>query len=50
MSLGLRQLRLSPDVFWRLSLPEWRALLDSGMPGLTRGALENLMRLYPDGQ
>lgn len=50
MSLGLKQLRLSPDVFWRLSLPEWRALFDRASPALGRSDLEILMKLYPDGQ
>jgi uncharacterized phage protein (TIGR02216 family) len=43
-------LRLTPDVFWRLSLPEWRALWDAGgAPALQRSDFENLMRRYPDG-
>jgi uncharacterized phage protein (TIGR02216 family) len=50
MSLGLKQLRLSPDTFWKLSLPEWRALIDTVSPAMARGDLETLMKLYPDGQ
>jgi len=50
MSLGLKQLRLSPDVFWKLTLPEWRALFDVSAPALARRDLETLMKLYPDGQ
>jgi uncharacterized phage protein (TIGR02216 family) len=45
-------LRLSPDTFWRMSLVEWRALLDGrfgGAPALARNDLQSLMRMYPDG-
>jgi uncharacterized phage protein (TIGR02216 family) len=44
-------LRLTPAVFWSLSLVEWRALLDaqSGAPALSRAGLDALMRSYPDG-
>jgi uncharacterized phage protein (TIGR02216 family) len=46
-------MQLTPDVFWALSLPEWRALLD-GRAGaraqpLARGEMEHLMRMHPDG-
>jgi uncharacterized phage protein (TIGR02216 family) len=46
-------MRLAPDVFWALSLPEWRALLD-GRAGakarpMARTELEHLMRMHPDG-
>jgi uncharacterized phage protein (TIGR02216 family) len=50
MSLGLRRFRLAPDVFWRLSLPEWRALIvppRRAVP-LARAELEDLMTRYPD--
>jgi uncharacterized phage protein (TIGR02216 family) len=46
-------LRLSPDAFWRMSLVEWRALMDGrfgeAAPTLARNDLQNLMRMYPDG-
>jgi uncharacterized phage protein (TIGR02216 family) len=45
-------LRLTPDTFWRLSLCEWRALLDGrfgAAPTLARNDFQNLMRMYPDG-
>ncbi len=46
-------MRLTPSVFWALSLPEWRALLDGRGGGkakpLGRGELEQLMRMHPDG-
>ena len=50
--LGLGTLRLTPDAFWALSLPEWRALLDgrfarSATP-LARAELDRLMQAYPD--
>jgi uncharacterized phage protein (TIGR02216 family) len=46
-------LRLTPDTFWRLSLREWRALLDGRFgntaPALARNDLQHLMQRYPDG-
>jgi uncharacterized phage protein (TIGR02216 family) len=46
-------LRLSPDIFWRMSLVEWRAVMDGRFgghaPSLARNDLQNLMRIYPDG-
>jgi uncharacterized phage protein (TIGR02216 family) len=47
-------LRLTPDIFWALSLVEWRALLDGrfgrSTPALARNDLQQLMRMYPDGR
>ncbi len=41
---------LAPEAFWRLSVAEWRALVEDGPPQtLTRTALEALVRAYPDG-
>jgi len=50
MTLGLSRLRLSPDVFWRLSLPEFSAMAGAfGQPaGLSRGEVEALMSRFPD--
>lgn len=50
LRFGLGHLRLTPDAFWRLSLPELRALLGtSEMPATsTRLELEELMALFPD--
>jgi uncharacterized phage protein (TIGR02216 family) len=50
MALGLARLRLSPDVFWRLSLPELAAMTGApGEPaGLLRRDVEALMRRFPD--
>ena len=57
MELGLGVLHISPDVFWRMSLAEWRAVRDGalGSRGLGLGnqpvfgeELSNLMKTYPD--
>lgn len=50
MTLGLSRLRLSPDVFWGLSLPELAAMAGAfGEPaGLSRRDVETLMRQFPD--
>jgi uncharacterized phage protein (TIGR02216 family) len=50
MSLGLHHLRLAPDMFWRLSLPEWRALTASARrtAPLARAEFEDLMSRHPD--
>ena len=49
MSFGLHHLRLTPAVFWRLSLSEWRALTTPprGQP-LGRTQFEQLMLQHPD--
>jgi uncharacterized phage protein (TIGR02216 family) len=45
-------LRLTPAVFWALSLKEWRALLAGCAPRtpapLDRADLDRLLQLYPD--
>ncbi|MDH4440226.1 MAG: phage tail assembly chaperone, partial [Rhizobium sp.] len=50
MTLGLARLRLSPEVFWRLSLPEFVAMSGgfdrSG--GISRGDVERMMQRFPD--
>ncbi|WP_040300433.1 phage tail assembly chaperone [Agrobacterium albertimagni] len=50
MTLGFSRLRLSPHVFWGLSLPELAAMAgafgESG--GLSRREVEALMRQFPD--
>lgn len=47
---GLGYLRLAPDAFWRLSLPELNALIGGNeLPATaTRQGLEALMALFPD--
>jgi len=42
-------LRLSPQIFWSLSLPEWRALTTPPQPpSLGRREFSRLLQLYPD--
>ncbi len=50
MTLGLARLRLSPHVFWGLSLPELAAMAGAiGTPaGLSRRDVEALMQRFPD--
>lgn len=47
---GLSRLRLAPEAFWALSLPELAALIGAeASPGsATRNDLENLMARFPD--
>jgi uncharacterized phage protein (TIGR02216 family) len=46
--------RLTPDVFWAMSLSEWRAAVNGfarrshRAAPLTRSDFEHLMTLYPD--
>jgi len=43
------RLGLSPEVFWRLSLVEWRALTaPPPAPALSRASLFALIDRYPD--
>ena len=43
------RLGLAPEAFWRLSLPEWRALTETPpAPVLTRPGLSALIDRYPD--
>jgi len=52
MTLGLGRLRLAPEIFWRLTLPELaaaaRALGQRGDAPMARGELEGLMTRFPD--
>jgi uncharacterized phage protein (TIGR02216 family) len=50
LRFGLGHLRLTPDAFWRLSLPELKALLGANeVPEMAgRQALDELMALFPD--
>ena len=50
LRFGLGHLRLIPDAFWRLSLPELIALTGgTELPATaTRQGLEALMALFPD--
>ncbi len=49
-------MRIPPDQFWRMSLPEWRAAVTGfqnrrgARPApLARSEFESLMEAYPDG-
>lgn len=43
------RLGVTPEAFWRLSLPEWRALTESPpAPVPSRAALAALIARYPD--
>ena len=48
MALGFSHLRLSPEVFWALTLPELAAMAGGKRDGMTRVGLEGLMRRFPD--
>ena len=47
---GLGQLRLPPDVFWRLTPVELQIMLgaDNALPPLTRARLAELAAAFPD--
>ena len=47
---GLLGLRLTPEVFWRLSPVELRIMLgaDAAAPAFTRARLEELAAAFPD--
>jgi len=52
MTLGLGRLRLAPDRFWRLTLPELAAAARAFQPAtdapMVRGELAALMTRFPD--
>ncbi len=52
MRVGLCDLRLSPDVFWRLTPLELKLMLgaDGAAPGLSRARLDELVAAFPDGR
>ncbi|RKE85509.1 phage tail assembly chaperone [Rhizobium sp. AG855] len=50
MTLGFHRLRLLPEVFWRLSLPEFVAM-SGGFDrpgGISRAEVERMMSRFPD--
>ncbi len=49
LRLAALRFGLAPDAFWRLSLVEWRALVDAPSGALNRAGLEALARAWPDG-
>lgn len=50
MKLGLQGLRLTPDVFWRLTPAELRLMLgaDQDAGAMDRAGLRDLMAAFPD--
>jgi uncharacterized phage protein (TIGR02216 family) len=54
MSLGLGRLRLTPETFWRMTLPELaaaaRALQLMQQKPFEKADLARLMRDYPDAE
>ena len=49
MRLAAQRFGIGPEGFWRLSLPEWRALVETEPPAvLKRGELQRLMGEHPD--
>ena len=49
LRLAAERFAIGPEAFWRLSLPEWRALAEGTAPEvLGRGGLEGLMAEHPD--
>lgn len=50
MRAGLQELRLTPEVFWKLTPIELRIMLgaDHAAPMLTRARLEELAAQFPD--
>lgn len=53
MSLGLGTLRMPPEIFWRMTLPELaaaaRAMRPDVQKAMGRGELAEMMIRYPDG-
>ncbi len=52
MRVGLRELRLSPEAFWRLTPVELKIMLGAERTGLvlTRARLEELVAACPDAR
>ena len=52
MRVGMFDLRLTPEVFWRLTPIELKIMLgaDRTSPALTRARLEELAAAYPDAR
>lgn len=56
MALALGRLRVAPQVFWSMTLPELQALLRGALPSATpgtgapcdRAGLHDLMSRFPD--
>lgn len=52
LRVGLRDLRLAPEAFWRLTPIELKIMLgaDGESPALTRARLEEMAAAYPDAR
>lgn len=54
MTLGLGTLRLAPETFWRMTLPEIAAAARAVRPrvqaAMRRGELASMMARFPDGK
>ena len=52
MRAGLCDLRLTPEVFWRLTPLELKLMLgaDGAAPSLSRARLDELVAAFPDGR
>lgn len=54
MTLGLGTLRLAPETFWRMTLPELAAAARAVRPrvraAMRRGELASMMARFPDGK
>jgi uncharacterized phage protein (TIGR02216 family) len=52
LRVGLKDLRLTPDAFWRLTPVELKIMLGADRTGLvlTRTRLEELAAAYPDAR
>ena len=49
LRLAAERFGVAPEAFWRLSLPEWRALTQDAAPAvLPRARLEAMAREHPD--
>ena len=51
MTIGMGMLRLPPETFWRMTLPELSAaasVFATGENGMTRHALDALRERFPD--
>ena len=51
MTIGMGLLRLPPETFWRMTLPELSAaarVFSTGESGMTRRTLDGLAAQFPD--
>lgn len=48
MLAAAMRLGVPPHAFWRLSLREWRALIEPGTRALPRAAFDAMAQMFPD--